>query len=84
LGWLGLGFGPKVWVLHLQPSEEKQLQSMSHLLADITMHKNIANTRMWGGEATYAYNAYTVKFESELIDNIFYLGNSPHSYLLWK
>jgi len=24
------------------------------------------------------------QFESELIDNIFYLGNSPYSYLLWK
>jgi len=28
--------------------EEKQLQSMSQLLADIIMHENRANTRMWG------------------------------------
>ena len=54
---------------------------MTQLLAGITLHENRADTRIWGGEATAAY---TVKSGRELIDNISYPRNFPHSSLLWK
>jgi hypothetical protein len=50
---------------------------MTQLLADITLYEKRFDTRIWGGEAT---GAYTIKFESELIDNIIYLENFPYSF----
>jgi hypothetical protein len=47
---------------------------MTQLLADIALHENRADIRIWGGEATCAY---TVKSGSELIDNISYPETSP-------
>jgi hypothetical protein len=63
------------------PSKEEHLQSITQLLVDIALHENRYDIRIWGGEAT---GAYTVKSGSELIDNISYPGNFPHSFLLWK
>ena len=49
---------------------------MTQLLAGITLHENKSVTRIQGGEAT---SAYINKSETELIDNIVYLGNFLYS-----